>query len=379
MAISNLTLDCTNYEYNRLSFDYAGSGVTAEIEVDYGSKLAILSSFTLQGTNNIVDDTDVQFLCNFTADYTITIYSSTNTVLETQAIQCTNSCTPPSPPIDFDVDCNTASSTGFDFTVTEFDQSSVQAIYTQLRIYRSTADPSTLTLPDPAYTLILTLPSSTTEFTDDTADANTEYWYEAEYYNTLSGEVSLLPETEGPCTTLASTCSEAYPLSEFDFNTSLSDCNQLIISDLFNDDITFKIPSKYNCFDIASISTIYVDITSVGRSTATASFQIGSFSEYYDAFDQTINVELPEGVYDVKLIVTYLTNAGKSKTINQTQCVFICGTMICRIANLIAADITNSELAEYYDAIEVLANCNKCSSAQNVYSYLYNYDPDCDC
>ncbi len=380
MAVSNLTLDCTNYEYNRLTFDYSGLGVTAEIEVDYGSGSQVVSTLTLQPTSNLYDDEDVVNLCNFTADYTVTIYDSGNNVLETQSTSCANNCTPPSPPNDFTVDCNSRTSSGFDMSITVFDNASSQATYTQLRIYRSTADPATLTLPDPAYTLIDTLASSTSTYTDTTASANTQYWYEVEYYNTLSGEVSATKITEGPCTTLESTCAEAYPLSEFEFDTSSSDCDNLVISNLFNDDTSFKIPTQYNCYDIASISTIYVSVWSVSRDEDQATvFQAGTFSSYYDAFTKDITVPLLEGVYYVKLAITYLDSFGRTKTINQTQCVFICGTMLCRIASLIANDIDNKDLAEYYDAIAVLADCEKCQSAYQVYDYLYNYDPDCDC
>lgn len=381
MAISNLTLNCTNYEYNRITFDYSGAGVTAEIEVDYGSGSSFLKTLTLQPTSNLYDDEDVVNVCNFTAEYTITVYSSSGAVVETQSVSCANDCTPITPPNDFTVDCNSRTSSGFDMTISAYDTSSSQAPYTMLRIYRSTADPSTLTLPDPAYTLIATLQANTTtEYTDSTASANTQYWYEVEYYNALSGEVSATKVTEGPCTTLASSCAEAYPLSEFDFDTSLSDCNNLVITNLFNDDTTFKIPTKYACYDIASITSIYANVWRVSQKESQAtSFQIGTFSGYYDPYTKNITLPLLEGVYYVKLTITYTNSFGKTKTISQTQCVFICGTMLCRIAQLIAADVHESKLAEYYDAIAVLADCDKCQSAYQVYDYLYNYDPDCDC
>lgn len=382
MAISNLTIDCTNYEYNRITFDYSsGAGVTAEIEADYdGIGAFFKKTITLQPTSNLYDDETVNYLCGTETEYQIQIYNGSGVVIETQTVTCTNPCTPPSPPNDFDVDCNTRTSSGFDMTITEFDNSSSQANYTQLRIYRSTADPSTLTLPDPAYTLIATLTSDTTEYSDNTASANTQYWYEVEYYNSLSGAVSAAKITEGPCTTLASSCAEAYPLSEFDFDTSSSNCSNLVISDLFNDNTSFKIPTKYACYDISSISTIYASVWRVSQNSSQATtFQIGTFSTYYDPYTKDITLPLIEGVYYVKLTITYLDSFSRTKTITQTQCVFICGSLLCSIAQLIASDVTNSFLAEYYDAIDVLADCNKCKSAYEVYNYLKNYDADCNC
>lgn len=381
MAISNLALDCATYNYqNVISFDYAGAGTSADIYVDYGNGSVFLQTISpLNGLANQYFDDDTPYVCASTADYTIYISDSSGSELESGNISCTNTCIPEDVNLDFEVDCATATNKGFDATLTEFSGNSNLDPYIFLRIYRSTEDPSTLTLPDAAYSLIDTLPYNTTEWTDSTASADTEYWYEAEYYNALNGAVSANIRTSGPCTTFNNSCGNAFPLHEFEFDISNSDCSQLVISDLFTDSVDFKIPEQYTCFNISSITSIKLNIwdNCLSNETNSQEINISPSISQYNPLTKDIEVGLNEGVYKVKLTVIYKDSFNNTKTITHTKCVFICGDLKCDIATLLASDINNAELASLYHSLEFLAECDSCYSACEVYQYLKNYEGKC--
>lgn len=374
MAISNLILDCSTYNYqNHLTFDYSGAGVSADVYVNYGSGAVLLDNISpLISVGNEVYDTDTPNLCTSTAAYYVIIKNSSGTTIETSAtVQCTNTCIPEAPNIDFDVDCNTTTNKGMTMTLSAYAGSSLISTYISLRIYRSSDNVT--------FTLIDTVANSTTSYTDTTANADTQYWYQVEYYNSLNGAVSATKRKDGPCTTNATLCGSNLPLYEFDVNTSNSTCSKLVMSDLFNDDTTFKIPDKYVCYDIASITSIKFKTWDMcyGSEANAVERVISTISVYYNKLTKDIEVPLSEGVYRLKLTITYVDSYGVTKTITQEQCVFICGDLKCDLATLLARDISNKEVAPLYYSLEFLADCDQCASACEVYQYLKNYGNSC--
>jgi hypothetical protein len=377
MAISNLILDYTTFNYqNKLSFDYSGAGTVAEISVDYGLGSTILTSIGLLASNLVFDNTTAS-VCTGTATYTINILNGSS-VIETTTVSCTNQCIPETPNIDFDLDCNTSTNKGFTFTLTGYNGSAFLLPYLVLKVYRSTINPSGLSLPNANYVLIDTVLASTSEYSDKTASPDTQYWYEVDYQNTLNGAYSN-KRTSGPCTTLSTVCGNNFPLHEFSFDTCNSTCSELILSDLFNDDISFRIPEEYVCNNIASVKSLILKVwdNCYGDESSTEEINISTNSIYYTPIDKSIRIPLTEGVYRLSMLVTYIDNYGEEKQITQEQCVFICGDLKCNIARLLAKDISNKDLAPMYYSLQILAQCNQCASACELYNYLKNYENSC--
>lgn len=379
MAITNLTLSCNSFNYqNVITFNYSGVGTKANVYVSYGSDYTLFKTiYPLNASGNQANDTDIVNLCTETATYRIDIYDASNTVIETQSVSCANTCLPEQPNANFTVNCNSRTNKGFDLTLSAYAGNSNLANYILLRIYRSTLDPSTISLPNNAYTLIATLPSSTTTYTDSTASANTQYWYVAEYYNSLNGQVA--KRQSGPCTTLNNSCGNNLPLTDFEINTSQSTDTHLIISDLFNDDGSIRIPDQYLCNNIASVSSIKLKYWDAcyGSESASTENVLSVTSKYFVPLTRTINIALTEGVYNLKFTIQYVDNFGKTKTITQSQCVFIDGDLKCNIAKFIANDVNNTILTSVYYGLDFLADCDLCASACEVYQYLKNYGNTC--
>lgn len=374
MAITNLTLDCSTYNYqNHLTFDYSGAGVSADVYVNYGAGAVLLDSIVpLNSSGNELYDTDIANVCTETASYYVIIKNSSGTTIETSAtVQCTNTCVPDNPNINFDVDCSSVTNKGMKMTLSAFGGNASLAPYISLRIYRSTDNIT--------YTLIATVAYTTTEYVDTTANADTSYYYKVEYYNALNGAVSATPRVDGPCTTAETACGSNFPLYQFEFNTESSTCAKLVITDLFNDNTTFKIPDQYACYNIASITAITMKVWDYCYSTESNANEINlsTTSSYYVPLTKNVEMALTQGVYRVKLKVTYLDSYGQTKTVTQEQCVFICGDLKCDLAKLVAADITNSEIVPLYTSLEYLAECNQCASACEVYQYLNDYERTC--
>lgn len=374
MAITNFSLDTATYNYkNVISFDYSGGGVNGEVYVDYGSGATLLATINpLILVGNSVDDTDIANVCTNAVNYYVVIKDAGGTTLETSAnLVGQNTCIPENVNIDFAVDCNSVTNTGMSMSNSAYAGNSSLQTYLSLRIYRS--------IDNVTYTLLATLAPTTTDYTDTTASANQQYYYQAEYYNSLNGAVSAVKRTGGPCTTAATACGSNFPLHEFEFDTSSSNCDTLIISDLFNDDTSFKIPDQYACFNIASIQSIILTTWDNCYSTEAnaTTVNISTTVANYNTLTKDIEVALGQGIHKVKLTVTYTDTFGASKTITQEQCVFICGTLKCNLAKMLANDIENKDIAPIYYSLEFMADCGQCASACETYQYLLNYGTGC--
>lgn len=373
MAITNFLLDCATYNYqNEITFDYSGAGAYAEVYVNYGSGDTLLGTINPLNSSNQLFDTDVANVCANSADYYILIKDSGGTTLETSStLQCQNNCIPETPNIDFAVDCNSVTNTGMTMSLSAYSGNALLQTYISLRIYRSTDNVT--------YTLIDTLSYTTTEYTDTTASASQQYYYQVEYYNSLNGAVSAARRTGGPCTTAANGCGNVFPLHEFEIDTTSSTCTTLILTDLFNDDVSFKIPAQYACYNVASVTSITMKVWDYCYATEANATEINLSvtSPYYVPLTKNIEYGINQGVYRLKFTVTYLDSFGATKTVTQEQCVFICGDLKCDLAALVAADITNSEIVPLYTGLEYLAECNQCASACEVYQYLKDYESSC--